>query len=115
MKGAQYEGHIPVTDVTIAEFLTKPDDKTVYYRVTGQITNIDNPTFGNLTLSDDEADVYVYGCYPGWGATGDNRKNWLATAGIELEDNLTMIGYKDTFNGKIELCGGIYFSHSKPE
>ena len=115
MKGAQYEGHIPVTDVTIAEFLTKPDDKTVYYRVTGQITNIDNPTYGNLTSSDDEADVYVYGCYPGWGATGDNRKNWLATAGIELEDNLTMIGYKDTFNGKIELCGGIYFSHSKPE
>ena len=24
---------------------------------------------------------------------------------------LTMIGYKDTYNGLIELCGGIYFSH----
>lgn len=115
MKGAQYETHIPVTDITIGEFLTKPDDKTVYYRLTGQITNIDNPTYGNLTLSDETGSVYVYGCYPGYGATGDNRKGWLATAGIELEDNLTMIGYKDTFNGKIELCGGIYFSHSKPE
>ena len=51
----------------------------------------------------------------GYGATGDNRKGWLATAGIELEDMLTMIGYKTTFNGKIELCGGIYFSHSKFE
>lgn len=115
MKGAQYETHIPVTDITIGEFLTKPDDNSVYYRVTGQITDIDNPTYGNLTLSDDSGSVYVYGCYPGYGATGDNRKGWLATAGIELEDMLTMIGYKTTFNGKIELCGGIYFSHSKFE
>lgn len=114
MIGAQYETHIPVTDISIAEFLTKPDDPTVYYRLTGQITDIDNSTYGNLTLSDDEADVYVYGCYPGWGATGDNRKNWLATAGIEVEDNLTVIGYKTTYNGKIELYNGIYFSHSKP-
>lgn len=115
MKGAQYESHIPVTDISISEFLTKPDDPNVYYRLTGQITNIDNPTYGNLTLSDDDADVYVYGCYPGWGATGDNRKNWLTTAGIEVEDQLTVIGYKTTFNGKIELYNGIYFSHSKHE
>ena len=115
MKGAQYESHIPVTDISIAEFLTKPDDEHVYYRISGQITDIDNPTYGNLTLSDDDADVYVYGCYPGWGATGDNRKNWLATAGIEVEDQLTVIGYKKTFNGKIELYNGIYFSHSKSE
>ena len=114
MKGAQYESHIPVTDISIAEFLTKPDDPNVYYRITGQITDIDNPTYGNLTLSDDDADVYVYGCYPGWGATGDNRKNWLATAGIEVEDQLTVIGYKTTYNGKIELYNGIYFSHTKP-
>ena len=115
MKGAQYETHIPVTDISIGEFLTKPDDKTVYYRLTGQITDIDNPLYGNLTLSDATGSVYVYGCYPGYGATGDNRLNWLSTAGIELEDNLTMIGYKSTYNGKIELCGGIYFSHSKFE
>ena len=114
MTGAQYESHIPVTDISIADFLTKPDSEDVYYRLTGQITDVDNPTYGNLTLSDDDADVYVYGCYPGWGATGDNRKNWLETAGIEIEDNLTIIGYKKTYNGKIELCGGIYFSHSKP-
>jgi hypothetical protein len=114
MVSGQYETHIPVTDISISEFLTKPDDENVYYRLTGQITDIDNPSYGNLTLSDDDADVYVYGCYPGWGALGDNRKGWLATAGIEIEDNLTIIGYKKTYNGKIELCGGVYFSHSKP-
>lgn len=115
MKGAQYESHIPVTDISIAEFLTKPDDKNVYYRVSGIIESIDNPTYGNLYLTDGSNSLYVYGCYPGYGATGDNRKNWIATAGIEVEDELTMIGYKDTFNDKIELCGGIYFSHSKGE
>ncbi|MBQ2164635.1 MAG: DNA-binding protein, partial [Muribaculaceae bacterium] len=114
-KGGVYESHIPVTDISIAEFLTKPDDKNVYYRVSGIIESIDNPTYGNLYLTDGSNSLYVYGCYPGYGATGDNRKNWIATAGIEVEDELTMIGYKDTFNDKIELCGGIYFSHSKGE
>lgn len=124
MKEAQYEKHFSVTDVTIAEFLAKPDDPdpehpSVYYRVKGQITDIKNTTYGNLYLNDDTGSLYVYGCYPGWGAVGDNRKGWLATAGIELEDELTMIGYKSTYTDKntgvstIELCGGIYFSHTK--
>jgi hypothetical protein len=118
-KGGQYETHIPVTDITVAEFLTKPDDKNVYYRITGIIEDIGTANndiiYGNLYISDDggATTLYVYGCYPGWGATGENRKNWLATANIEVGDALTMIGYKDTYNGKIELCGGIYFSHTK--
>lgn len=119
--GGQYETHIPVTDVTIAEFLTQPDDKTVYYRVKGEIVEIGSATndilYGNLYISDDgdNTRLYVYGCYPGWGAKGTDRQNWLTTAFIEEGDELTMIGYKDTYNGKIELCGGIYFSHTKAE
>ena len=74
-----------VTEVSVAEFLAKEDNKNVYYM----------------------------GCYPGYGATGDFRKDFLAAAGIEVGDKLTMIGYKDTYNGTIELCGGIYFSHEK--
>ena len=69
--------------------------------------------YGNLYLTDGENRLYVYGCYPGYGATGDFRKDFLAAAGIEVGDKLTMIGYKDTYNGTIELCGGIYFSHEK--
>lgn len=119
--GSQYESHYSVTDITIAEFLTKPDDKNVYYRITGTVEDIDNPTYGNLYLSDDggATTLYVYGCYSGWGALGDNRKGWLETANIEVGDELTMIGYKDTYTNsstgasKIELCGGIYFSHKK--
>ena len=56
--------------------------------------------------------MYVYGCYSGYGAVQDARKGFIKAAGIKVGDQLTMIGYKDTYNGLIELCGGIYFSHT---
>ena len=39
----------------------------------------------------------------------------VKAANIEVGDKLTMIGYKDTYKGLVELCGGIYFSHEKAE
>ncbi len=118
MKEAQYESHIPVTDVTIAEFLTKPDNKNVYYRITGEVSSLFDKNgnandWGNMFITDGSNELYVYGLYPGYGATGDSRKFWVTTAGIEVGDKLTTIGYKDTFGGVVEICGGIYFSHSK--
>lgn len=112
---AAFESVTHVKEVTIAEFNAAPDSKTDYYKVTGVITTIDNPTYGNLHMAADGAELYVYGCYPGYGASGDNRKNFLNAAGIKVGDSLTMIGYKDTYNGTIELCGGIYFSHASSE
>ena len=103
-----------VTEISIADFLTKEDSKEVYYMITGTIDEIANDTYGNLYLTDGTNRLYVYGCYPGYGATGDNRKGFLQEADIAVGDQLTMIGYKDTYNGTIELCGGIYFSHDKP-
>ncbi len=104
-----------VTEVSIAEFLAKPDSKETYYMVTGTIDEIANTTYGNLYITDGSNRLYVYGCYPGYGATGDFRKDFLSAAGIEVGDKLTMIGYKDTYKEVIELCGGIYFSHEKAQ
>lgn len=104
-----------VTEVSIAEFLAKPDSKETYYMVTGTIDEIANTTYGNLYITDGSNRLYVYGCYPGYGATGDFRKDFLTAAGIEVGDKLTMIGYKDTYKEVIELCGGIYFSHEKAQ
>lgn len=108
-----------VTPISIDEFLDKEDDPDVYYMLTGTITAIDNPTYGNLYLEDETNSVLVYGCYPGWGATGDNRKFWLQTAGIEVGDKLSVIGVRKTFvkDGEetIELQNGIYFSHEKAQ
>ena len=66
-----------------------------------------------MFITDGSNELYVYGLYPGYGATGDSPKFWVTTAGIEVGDKLTTIGYKDTFGGIVEICGGIYFSHSK--
>lgn len=112
MTGSTVEDIISVTEVSIADFLAKEDSKTDYYMVSGVIDEIANTTYGNLYINDGEGNrLYVYGCYPGYGASGDNRKNFVETAGINVGDVLTMIGYKDTYKGTIELCGGIYFSH----
>jgi RPA family protein len=86
--------------------------------VSGTITSLkgsngkDND-YGNLYISDGTNELYVYGCYPGWGATGDARKFFIVENGIEVGDRLTMIGYKDTYKNLIELCGGTCFSFAK--
>lgn len=113
MHAEKLESVCHVTKVSIADFLKKEDSKDVYYMVTGTVDEIANTTYGNLYLKEGDDYLYVYGCYPGYGATGDNRKNFLATEGIEVGDELTMIGYKDTYKGTVELSGGIFYSHKK--
>lgn len=113
--GAVLESVIPVTPSTIAEVLAKPDSSQDYYMLTGEITSIANPTYGNVYLKDGENEIYVYGVYPGYGATGDFRKNLLADKGIKVGDKLTVIGTKTTYNGVIQFANGIYFSHEAVE
>ena len=100
-----------VTEVSIAEFLTKPDDNSVYYMVSGTIDEIANPTYGNVWIKDGDNRLYVYGCYPGWGATGDARKGLFEKLGIQVGNKLTVIGVKGSYNGQTQVANGIYFSH----
>jgi len=102
-----------VTEVTLDEFLTKEDNPNVYYKVTGTIDEIANETYGNLYLKSGDTRLYVYGCYPGWGASGDARKNLLSTLGIAVGDELTVIGVKSTYKGTPQVNGGLYLSHKK--
>ena len=105
----------PVTSVTIEEFLSKEDNPNVYYMVTGTVDEIVRADYGNLYLKDATSRVYVYGTYPGWGATGDNRKNCLENLNITVGDELTVIGVKSTYNGTPQVANGIYFSHEKAD
>ena len=111
-----------VTEVSIADFLTKSDDKNVYYRVTGTIkslldSNGKENDYGNMTITDNGTDLYVYGCYPGWGAKKvgdvDYRKGLVKVLGINEGDKITIIGVKSTYNGTPQLANGVYFSHEK--
>lgn len=113
--GAVLEKIIPVTAVTVAELLGKPVSGDDYFMVTGEITLIDNDVYGNLYLKDGDSEIYVYGCYPGYGATGDYRKGLIADKGIKVGDKLTVIGTKGAYNGVDQLANGIYFSHESAE
>jgi hypothetical protein len=113
MTGGQLEKSISVTEVSIADFLAKEDNANVYYMVSGTIDEIANDTYGNLYITDGTNRLYVYGCYPGWGATGDARKGAIATYGIAVGDKLTVIGPKSTYKGTPQVNGGVYFSHEK--
>ena len=104
-----------VTEVSIADFLNKADDKETYYMISGTIDEIANDVYGNVYLTEGDSRVYVYGCYPGWGATGDFRKGLFESLGIEVGDKLTVIGVKATYKDAPQMSNGIYFSHQKPE
>jgi DNA/RNA endonuclease YhcR with UshA esterase domain len=112
---AVLESVIPVTPATIAEVLTKPDSSQDFFLVTGEITSIANETYGNLYLKDGDSEIYLYGCYPGYGATGDARKFLLADKDIQVGDILTVIATKGSYNGVPQLAHGIYFSHESAE
>ncbi len=112
---ATLEDVISVTPSTIAEVLTKPDDASTYYMVSGEITSIDDENSGKLYLNDGDSQIYVYKCYPGYGATGDDRNGLLAAKGITVGDTLTVIGTKGSYNGTDELLNSIYFSHVSAE
>lgn len=113
MTGGQHESHISVTEVTIAEFLTKEDNPNVYYMVSGTLDEIANAAYGNVYIKDADGNrLYSYGCYPGWGATGNNRKDCIAKYDIKVGDQLTIIGAKSTYNGAPQISNGIYFSHT---
>ena len=105
----------PVTPITIAELLTKEVSTEVYYMVTGDIKEITNASYGNHYLEQDGSSIEVYGTYPGYGATGDFRKNLFADKDIKVGDQLTVIGTRGAYGEKAQLSNGIYFSHESAE
>ena len=113
--GAVLESSIPVTTASIADVLTKPDDTNIYFMVTGEITSVKDPVYGNLYLKNGDSEIYLYGCYSGYGAAGDYKKNFLATKGIKVGDKLTVIATKGSYKGVAQLANGIYFSHESAQ
>ena len=96
---------------TIAEMLTKSDNANDYYMVTGIIKSIASDYHGNMTLQDGSSEMYMYGCFPGYGATGDFRKNLVVTKGLKVGDTLTVIATKGSYQGNPQLVNSFYFSH----
>lgn len=112
---AVLESSISVTPATIAELLTKPDSDDIYYMVTAEITEIKNEEYGNVDLNDGSDEIHMRGFHPGYGATGDDRKNVLADKGIVVGDQITVIVTKGSYKDVAQLNNGIYVSHLSAE
>ena len=115
VNNAILESSKTVTTATIAEVLTKADDANTFFMVTGVIKSIANATYGNLTIQDGDSEIYVYGCYPGYGATGDFRKGVIAAKSLKVGDTLTVIAPKSSYNSVPQLSNSFYYSHVSAE
>ena len=100
-----------VTKISVADFLTKKDDKNVYYMLEGTITEFagktnDLKTWGNFGLTDDSGSAFVYGLTAGWG--GEGKKAGML--GLSFGDKITIIGYRTSHNGDPQVGGAFLFS-----
>ena len=97
---------------TIAEFLAAEDSETVWYQLTGTISNIVNTTYGNFDLTDETGTVYVYGLKK----SEDAGNKTFSELGLKEGDTVTLIGNRDTYvnNGseKDEVTNAYYVSHA---
>ena len=99
-----------IEEVTIEEFLAKPEGET-YYKLTGTVTNINNASWGNLTIEDETGDVYVYGVAKDEASVGGGPS--FSDLGVEVGDTLTIAGKRASFNGSPQVGDAYYISHVK--
>lgn len=117
MLNATLENVKSVQTVSIADFRSKADDKTTYYKISGTVgvsteanTKFDLEKYGNFALTDASGSVYIYGVSAGWnGKTGT-----FSTLGVKEGDNLTIIAYKTSYKGLIEGVG-MFFSNQSAQ
>ncbi len=106
------ENHIPVTEVSVSEFLNKEVSDDVYYRLTGIVSNLaDGDQYGNFDITDESGSVYVYGLLSGWGGP----KKAFQELGIKNGDRLTIVGVRGEYGGKIEVMNAFLVSIELPQ
>lgn len=81
---------------TCAQFIAGPDGDS--YRIKGTVTKITSTVYGNMYINDGTGEAYVYGTLDANG----NEKNF-ASLGIEVGDEVTVQGPKETYKGTMEL------------
>ena len=114
LKKATLEAVKVVTKISVADFLTKKDDKNVYYMLEGTITEFagqrnDLKTYGNFGLTDDSGSAFVYGLTAGW--NGERKK--AGELGLNFGDKITIIGYHTSYQNNPQVGGAFLFSKGK--
>lgn len=108
LKNVTVEVHKAVKDITAAEFVSKDDDKTTYYRLTGAVSGIkESDVYGNFDLTDASGKVYVYGLLKGWGGASKQ----FQSLGIKDGDIVTLVGCVGSYKGNKQVVSAFYVSH----
>ena len=111
-EGGQTPPTPPATEdpkaVTIAEFNAAAESQTQPYILVGKMSNITSTVYGNFDLTDETGTVYVYGLTAtdlGYGARNDQS---FANLGLVEGDEIKIIGYRGSFNNKIEVVSAYF-------
>ena len=109
-----------LVEATVAEFLAASESSDVWYKLTGEITEIvmdkNNPSkynaYGNLYINDGTDEVYIYGLTNGW--VGSNNKSF-ESIGLKVGDIVTLGTLRGSYNGQPQGGGSkvpaYYISH----
>lgn len=104
-------------ECSIAEFLEKPVDASVYYVLTGVVANSVNPdTYSNFDLTDPKTGdkVLIYGLAKKEDVS-NQKIGLLKELGIEEGDQITIASTRGAYNGTPQGMKSYYISHKKSE
>lgn len=102
-----------IKKVTVDEFLKASVSGSVWYQLTGEITDLYNKSYGNFTLVDGTGSVLVYGLTKEKVSSNDQSFSEL---GLKEGDIVTLVGTRDEYNGKAQVGGPAYYiSHEEGE
>ena len=99
--------HVVAASVsTVADFLAQPVAADKWYKLTGTISNITGPEYGNFDLVDETGSVYVYGL-----TSAKVAKNDKSFPSLELAegDKITIVGTRADYKGASQVGGPAYF------
>lgn len=85
-----------ITDVTVAEFIAKPESTTEWYRLTGKISGSINTKYGNFDVVDETGSVYFYGA--------DNVSDFASK--LVAGNTITVVGNRGSYGDKVEVLNG---------
>lgn len=102
--------------VTIEAFLNAPESSDVWYQLTGEIESIEDEEYGDFTISDETASVYIYGMTKRKVSANDKSFSQL---GLNVGDVVTLATRRASYNGKPQGGGNpdpaYYLTHSISE
>lgn len=101
--------------VSISEFYAKRANQTDWYKLTGEIVGIANPSYGNFYIVDGSSCLYVYGLTS---KKVDSNDQSFQSLGLKVGDKVTFMSLRSEHNNVVEAGGSIpayYLSHEKGE